>query len=43
MREASFATNLDLIKEIESWPAEAGPSVEDVLVERDAGCVRRSG
>jgi GNAT superfamily N-acetyltransferase len=28
--------NLDLLKEIEDWPAESGPSVEDVLAARDA-------
>lgn len=41
MREASFSKNLDLIKDIESWSAEAGPSAEDVLAARDAARAER--
>ncbi|MDT0344559.1 FitA-like ribbon-helix-helix domain-containing protein [Streptomyces litchfieldiae] len=41
MREASFARNLDLLQEIESWPGEPGPTVEDVVAARDAARAER--
>jgi antitoxin FitA len=43
MREASFARNVDLIEEIESWPSEAGPGVDDILAARDAARAERGG
>jgi hypothetical protein len=43
MREAAFARNLELLKEIESWPSEPGPSptLEDVLEARDVARAER--
>jgi hypothetical protein len=41
IREASFSKNLDLLKDIESWPGEAGPTAEDVVAERDAARAER--
>lgn len=40
MREAAFSRNLDLLKEIESWPGGADATAEDILAARDAA---RSG
>ncbi|MGP3968460.1 FitA-like ribbon-helix-helix domain-containing protein [Streptomyces sp. 6N223] len=43
VREASFVRNLELIKEIESWPSEPEPSAtaEDILDARDAARAER--
>jgi hypothetical protein len=41
MREASFAKNLDLLKEIESWPGEGSSTAEDVMAARDAARAER--
>jgi hypothetical protein len=43
MREARGVRNLELIKEIESWPRGPGPgpTVEDVLEARDAARAER--
>ncbi|WP_147450961.1 hypothetical protein [Streptomyces hoynatensis] len=43
LREASFARNLDLLREIEGWPGEATATVGDVLAERDAARRDRAG
>lgn len=41
VREASFSRNLDLLKEIESWPDGSSATAEEVVDARDAARAER--